>query len=171
MSLLNLEIFSIIFKSYIHFTKTQRRQRREQHSDHLRRSSIFSEFGPFAGIRARLYSKCSDTGTDEADGSSVKVDEPVIQNQVKRGENQVIRKRKPEVDLIKNQEASSESCSSSTTGSSTRNNTTTKQQRSKSVENIYDTIKNESSSYGTLILEEYFSRLKIKPRYKFNEQQ
>ena len=54
------------FHSYIHFTKTQRRQRREQHSDHLRRSSIFSEIGPFAGIRARLYSKCSDTGTDEA---------------------------------------------------------------------------------------------------------
>ena len=47
---------------YIHFTKTQRRQRREQHT--LRRSSIFSEFGAFAGIRARLYSKCSDTGTD-----------------------------------------------------------------------------------------------------------
>ena len=40
-----------------HFTKKhQRRKRREQHSS-LRRSSIFSDIGPFAGIRARLYSK------------------------------------------------------------------------------------------------------------------
>ena len=46
----------------MHFTKSQRRQRRDT-SDHLRRSSIFSDFGPFAGIQ-RFYSKNSDTGTD-----------------------------------------------------------------------------------------------------------
>ena len=93
----------ILYFSYIHFTKTQRRQRREQHSDHLRRSSIFSEFGPFAGIRARLYSKCSDTGTDDTDTQMVK-------NEEQRRENQVIRKRKIEKvsdDDLKSSESSS----------------------------------------------------------------
>ena len=55
-------IFLIPFPRYMHFTKSQRRQRRDT-SDHLRRSSIFSDVGPFAGIR-RFYSKNSDTGTD-----------------------------------------------------------------------------------------------------------
>ena len=93
---------SKVSSSYIHFTKTQRRQRREQHTDHLRRSSIFSEFGPFAGIRARLYSKCSDTGTDDTDTQIVKKEE--------RRENQVIRKRKLEKvsdDDLKSSESSS----------------------------------------------------------------
>ena len=49
-----------------HFTKHQRRQRRAQHSS-LRRSSMFSDMGPFAGIRARLYSKHSDTQTSDTD--------------------------------------------------------------------------------------------------------
>ena len=53
----------------MHFTKSQRRQRRDT-SDHLRRSSIFSDFGPFAGIQ-RFYSKNSDTGTD-TDGDKKK---------------------------------------------------------------------------------------------------
>ena len=56
------EIFLISHPRYMHFTKSQRRQRRDT-SDHLRRSSIFSDVGPFAGIR-RFYSKNSDTGTD-----------------------------------------------------------------------------------------------------------
>jgi len=141
LSVLHCHIAQTQAHDYIHFTKTQRRQRREQHSDHLRRSSIFSEIGPFAGIRARLYSKCSDTGTDEAE--SIKVDE---QPQQQRRENQVIRKRKIEADQVDcdlSKNASSESCSSSTASSNARNTT---QQRSKNVENIYDTIKNESSS-------------------------
>ena len=91
----------------MHFTKSQRRQRRDT-SDHLRRSSIFSDFGPFAGIQ-RFYSKNSDTGTD-TDGDkkkSLRKKENIIrsvftkndkdlwcENDIFFRENQIVRNRR-----------------------------------------------------------------------------
>ena len=147
----------------MHFTKSQRRQRRDT-SDHLRRSSIFSDFGPFAGIQ-RFYSKNSDTGTD-TDGDkkkSLRKKENIIRLVFTKNdkdlwcENDIFSGR---IKLFEIEECENQlmmirvlivqrgfpefrklfffnlNFSSRSTEHSRHNN----------VENIYDTIKNESSS-------------------------
>jgi hypothetical protein len=138
LSVLHCHIAQTQAQEYIHFTKTQRRQRREQHT--LRRSSIFSEFGAFAGIRARLYSKCSDTGTD-TDGQQERKNEFRKKENIIR-ENQIIRNRK----FVKSQKSSDDEIHSSDSTKSASSRTGNGIRINKSVENIYDNIKNELSS-------------------------
>lgn len=129
LSVLHCHIAQTQAQEYMHFTKSQRRQRRDT-SDHLRRSSIFSDVGPFAGIR-RFYSKNSDTGTDtDVDKKkSLRKKENIIR------ENQIVRNRRMRKSTDDDQSSDS-----------TKSSRSTEHSRHNNVENIYDTIKNESSS-------------------------
>lgn len=151
LSILHCHICQTQAHEFQHFTKHQRRQRREQHTT-LRRSSMFSDIGPFAGIRARLYSKHSDTQTSDTDNlEDLRSSENIIR------ENQVIRNRtlrrsseddRPHVSDVGPSESNGPRSPEITEKrkSSKTSNRRNAERKSSRLDNIYDNIKNESSS-------------------------